>query len=105
MTGRTTARVITSQGQRERHEDSQREENERQRGRGRQRGRERESETQRETGGQDRQREGLTDIFIAARGLWRQIGREIEAVGGAKGEIERGAGGIVERAARREERG
>ena len=84
MTGRTTAREIESQGQRERHEDSQREENERQRGRGRQRGRERESETV----GQDRQREGLidmADIFIAARGRWSQIGREIDQWEGQRG--------------------
>ena len=33
--------------------------------------REGERESQRETGGQDRQREGLTDIYIAARGRWR----------------------------------
>ena len=31
----------------------------------------REGERESETVGQDRQREGLTDIYIAARGRWR----------------------------------
>ena len=48
----------------------------------------REGERESETVGQDRQREGLidmADIFIAARGRWSQIGREIDQWEGQRG--------------------